>query len=145
MPQLVLFRGRPVKRREQVASGIRLILFSAIPGEPGESLTVPESEWREHSSRHIFSQRPDAHCLERQRNPDSDIALSARFQGFERAQQFRQSDIVAAGRSIARTTAPQARREATGDLDFMLAPALCRGFTSLTGTLPSFCGNLFVR
>jgi hypothetical protein len=65
MPELITFRGRPVKRRVRVAGGLRLILVSAIPGRVGEQLNVSEADWREHGHIEFFTREnlPDVRAL----------------------------------------------------------------------------------
>jgi hypothetical protein len=43
MPQLIPYRGRPVKRRRRVAGGLQPIPAGPRPGQTGKSVVVSES------------------------------------------------------------------------------------------------------
>jgi hypothetical protein len=68
MPLLVLFDGRPVKRRHRVGQGLRLIFANRSPGEPAESVVVTQQEWLRHGHIQFFpkSQMPNVRALARQ-------------------------------------------------------------------------------
>jgi hypothetical protein len=68
MPQLILFRNCPVKRRHRVAGGLWLSFYSAKPGLRGEQRFVSQADWDRHGSLQFFAreQMPDVRALARQ-------------------------------------------------------------------------------
>jgi hypothetical protein len=67
MPLLITFRGRPVKRRRRVRSGLRLVMVNCFPGQRCERLFVTEAEWSQHSQEQFLAreQMPDVRELAR--------------------------------------------------------------------------------
>jgi hypothetical protein len=65
MPELITFRGRPIKRRSRTPSGLHLVFFSAVRGIPGLRLDVTEDEWNAHGRIEFFpdGQKPDVRAL----------------------------------------------------------------------------------
>lgn len=46
MPKLLMYNGRPVKRRLSIgADQIRLTLYSPVKGQPGEHLQITQADW----------------------------------------------------------------------------------------------------
>ncbi len=65
MPLLVTYRGRPIKRRIKVPSGLKLLFYHPQPFIPGDVLEVTEAEWREHGEIRFLTpdQMPDLWAL----------------------------------------------------------------------------------
>jgi hypothetical protein len=61
VPQLILFRGRPVKRRRRVAGGLSLTFYAAEPGRRGAQRFVSQADWDRYGSLQFFAreQMPD--------------------------------------------------------------------------------------
>ena len=60
MPELVTYKGKPVRRRIGLGSrGLRLIFFSAVPGQPGQQLEVSNGDWQQHSQRTFYENKAD--------------------------------------------------------------------------------------
>lgn len=45
MPQLVTFKGRPIKRRRRHADGLLLNFYGEKRGDQGDRLVVTDAEW----------------------------------------------------------------------------------------------------
>lgn len=65
MPELVTYKGRPVRRRYETPTGLKLIFFSPNPGRSGGQLIVSDVDWLRHSSIQFFTkdQMPDVRVL----------------------------------------------------------------------------------
>lgn len=65
MPQLVTYRGRPVKRRLRLAGGLRLTFFASQSGWVGDQLVVSDDDWRRHGRVQFYpsGMLPDVRAL----------------------------------------------------------------------------------
>ena len=65
MPLLITFQGKPVKRRRRHGDGLRLHLYSSIPGQPGRQLFVTQQQWEQFGCiKYVTrSQMPDVRKL----------------------------------------------------------------------------------
>jgi hypothetical protein len=65
VPQLILYRGRPVKRRRRMAGGLCLTFYTSEPGQRGTPHFVSQADWDRHSSLQFFAreQMPDVRAL----------------------------------------------------------------------------------
>ena len=65
MPELVLFRGRPVKRQRRIGDRLHLVFLGEVPGQPGQKLTVSQADWALFGSVQFYSkeQLPNARAL----------------------------------------------------------------------------------
>ena len=68
MPHLVLYHGRPIKRRRLVSQGLRLTYLSSVPGRRGTVVVVSQADWLLHGSVQFFTRQdmPDVQALARQ-------------------------------------------------------------------------------
>ena len=65
MPELITFRGRPVKRRYKTHGGLRLVLYHPHRGFRGNRLIVTEDEWDLYGRVQFYpkDQMPDVRAL----------------------------------------------------------------------------------
>jgi hypothetical protein len=71
MPQLVTFRGQPVKRRRLLPEGLRLTFVSPVPGEQGRMMIVTQAEWLRYGRIQFYprGQMPDVRSIADQFEP----------------------------------------------------------------------------
>jgi len=65
MPQLVSFRGRPVKHRRRLGDGLRLTFVSPVCGQRCKRLDVTQAEWDQDGRITFYpkDQTPDVRAL----------------------------------------------------------------------------------
>ena len=65
MPQLISYRGRPVKRRRYFAGGLRLTFFASQRGRVGDQLVVTDDDWHRHGRVQFYplGTLPDVRAL----------------------------------------------------------------------------------
>lgn len=67
MPQLVTYRGRPVKHRKSVTrrgcTGLLLTLYAPQVGQRGDTLFVTDAEWQQFGSVKTVENMPDVRAL----------------------------------------------------------------------------------
>ena len=68
MPHLVLYDGRPIKRRRLVSQGLRLTFVSPVLGRRGTTVVVSQEDWQRHGTVQFFTRQdmPDVQALARQ-------------------------------------------------------------------------------
>jgi hypothetical protein len=67
VPQLILYRGRPVKRRRRVMCGLYLTFYNEERGRRSAQCFVTQADWDRHSSLQFFARdrMPDVRALAR--------------------------------------------------------------------------------
>jgi hypothetical protein len=72
VPQLVTYKGRPIKRRTSVVRdgqrGLALIFYAPKVGQQGDSLFVTDAEWQQDGKVEQCAQKPDVRALAAVRN-----------------------------------------------------------------------------
>jgi hypothetical protein len=65
VPQLILYRGHPVKRRRRMAGGLYLTFYTPEPGQRGAQRFVSQADWDRHGSLKFFAreQMPNVRAL----------------------------------------------------------------------------------
>lgn len=49
MPLLILYQGRPVKRRRRIGQRLKTTFYATESGKRGQTLFVTQSQWIKHS------------------------------------------------------------------------------------------------
>jgi hypothetical protein len=67
MPELVTYKGRPVKRRERMGQSIKLIFVHPQEGKTGEVRFVSQADWTLHGAVQFFTKEemPNVRLLAR--------------------------------------------------------------------------------